>query len=132
MRNIILLALTALVIAVPAYCYELHLLNGMVVKGELTGFSDGRFFVKSDVGQMAIEAARLDYIIVEESDGKAAPADVPGYPLGPGEAVRVGTDAPPAPLASHSLYMPFPLNGWTLSRPSDRQFFPGVFKGNSK
>lgn len=152
MRKIILLVVAITLLAAPGLCYEFHLLNGMVVKGDLTGFSDGAFLVRTDVGSMRLEVGRLDYIIVEESDGTLAGAAAPGMPVDStsvqgggkdagrqGGATRVEVMAPPSPapvapqpFMSHSVKAarpPAPFFDWSMTRQSDRDLFPGLFRG---
>jgi hypothetical protein len=125
----VLVALTSA--ACPAY--EFHLLNGMVIKGALKSFKDGRFFVKTEFGSVEIEAGKLDYIIVEETDGQAG-GDGSESGTGPGMEVEGSgrEKAAPAPLENMSVVPPRPLRGWSVGGSHGGGNYPGVFKGKAE
>jgi len=85
--NALAALLISVVLSVPAYAYEFHLLNGMVINGELASFKDGNFHINTDFGSVDINSSKLDYIIVNEADGhaRAGAAAGPGMEVGGGQ-----------------------------------------------
>ncbi len=121
----VLLCLFALSLFTATYvnAYEFHLLNGMVIKGDLKEFKDCRFGLTTDFGSVVIDAGKIDYIVVDKADGSAHPeCKTPGVSVdGAGGEGRVGPEAVPSPpeapqpLESVSV-PPSPLEGWSLER----------------
>lgn len=110
-----------------ASAYEFHLLNGMVMKGALGSYSDGVFHVSTDFGSVAIEADKLDYIIVEECD--------PGPKPRKGECETLGVGlAPAAGGVSGAVEVdagdgPAPVGSWSIN---PQPVYPGLFRGGAK
>jgi len=149
--------LSVLFLAVPAFAYEFHLLGGMVIKGNLKGFSDGVFYVQTEFGETAVNAANLDYIIVEPTD-EAGPRGAQegvlefGIPEGPNahkeqdwkpEKIEVpdafaGYSVPAAePIhpgrfrGDTGVNAPPPLVAWSVKRNGAETSRPGRFRGKA-
>jgi len=143
MKVLLCSAVMLLMTAACAYAYDFHLLNGMVIKGELKGFRDGVFEVAVDFGSVMIEASKLDYIVVAQGDGHAQTEGAPGVsveskaldglsgpePVSP--VVAENAPPPPEPLMSESV-PPAPLENYSLGRPEILDNTPVLFKGDNK
>ncbi len=148
---ILVLCITALSIA-SADAYEFRLLNGMKVNGGLKSFKDGQFFVDTDFGSVTIDADKLDYIIVEETDAgpSKSGAGVLGIGLGQEERgpekveylAQGDTATPkaprPEPLVANSV-RPAPLTGRSVAPAPLGTFsvdagkaYPGIFERGRK
>lgn len=125
--------------ATSASAYEFHLLNGMVLKGELTAFCQGAFHVDSEIGPVVIGADRLDYIIVEKSDFSNAKYKYTPMPGGLADMEAADVPAavpsgefvvpePPTPLSSLSVG-PAPAGSWSIKGAAG---YPGGFRGADK
>ncbi len=154
LKLVLAVVFALLLTAAAAHAYEFHLLNGMVIKGDLRGFKDGLFTVAADFGTVIIEADKLDYIIINEGDGKAKGENAPGVAVdGPGNEFQGGPEpvapdaaptapAPPRPLGDMSIpppkplgdksIQPRPLKGFSLGKPGALDYTPGTFTGGRK
>jgi len=144
--------------AATAHAYEFHLLGGMVIKGDLKSFSSGVFYVDTEFGETAINAANLDYIIVEPNDA-AGPRGVhegmlefglPGKPTDnkseewapekveapealSGHSIPSGRKNPTGALSGGAgVTPPKPLGSWSVVGNKTVPGYPGVFHGSEE
>lgn len=125
-----------------ASAYEFHLLNGMVMKGALSSFSDGVFHVDTDFGSVAVDADKLDYIIVEECDPGPKARKGECEQLGVGLAPAAGGASGAAPVGAGAgvpQVAPDPLSGIPAGPPpvgswsiTSQPVYPGTFRGGAE
>jgi len=126
-----------------AYAYEFHLLSGMVIKGDLVSFGEGRFNVNTDFGSVNIESGKLDYIIINEADGKVhcEAGALPGMTVDPNSGAGAAAPEPVVPadrqktqavdeVAPVPAPLPVPLEGFSIG--SGKTYLPGAFTGGAK
>jgi len=104
-----------------AHSYEFHMLGGMVVKGDLTEFRGGVFYIETQFGDMTINAANLDYIIVEPEDA-AGSGDVHEGVL------EFGLPPTANDWSPEKVDMPQAVEGYSLNE--EGTVHPGTFRGD--